>query len=144
MPKKKGKSATSRTLEYLKKQGWEAAIVERFLSFAGPHGMRKDMFGFGDIVCMGNGRIMAVQSCGQAFSEHHLKITEDEYVTPLVYQWLECNGLLVLVGWRQLVVKFKNGNKGKRWKPRVRQYYINLAGEIAWTDLEDESILTGI
>lgn len=124
MPKKKGRSNTSRTLEYLKKQGWEAAIVERFLSFAGTHGVRKDMFGFGDIVCMGNGRIIAVQSCGQAFSEHDKKILYDPKVAPLAKMWLENGGGLYLIGWRQVVKKFKNGNKGKQWKPRIKEYKI--------------------
>lgn len=128
----KGISNTSRTLEYLRSQGWEAAIVERFLPYAGKFGQRKDMFGFGDIVAMGEGKIWAIQSCGQAFAEHHKKLTEDGYVAPLVERWLRNKGKLLLVGWRK--VKLKRGGKAMRWSPRIREY--KMVESTAVTDFE--------
>jgi len=115
-----GISNTSRTLEYLRGRGWEADIVERFNPYAGKFGHRKDMFGFGDIVAMGEGSIWAVQSCGQAFSEHNRKITEDERVAPLALDWIKNGGKLILIGWRK--VKLKRGGKAMRWKPRIKEY----------------------
>jgi len=125
-----GISNTSRTLEYLRSRGWICDKVEQFNPHAGKFGHRKDMFGFGDIIALGENSIIAIQSCGQAFSEHNRKITEDEYVAPNVTKWLECGGRLLLVGWRK--VKLKRGGKAMRWSPRIREYSLNEDKEIIW------------
>lgn len=127
----KGISNTSRTLEYLRKQGWVADKVEQFNPYAGEFGKRKDMFGFGDIVAMGEGSIIAIQSCGSAFSDHHKKLTEDEYVAPNVEMWLKNGGRLFLIGWRKLLLK--RGGKAKRWVPRIREYLLR-ENEIVFID----------
>ena len=116
----KGISNTSRTLEYIRSQGWECDKVEQFNPYAGKFGQRKDMFGFGDIVAMGENSIIAIQSCGQAFSEHDKKITEDERVAPLALKWIQSGGRLMLIAWRK--VKLKRGGKAMRWQPRIREY----------------------
>ena len=118
----KGISNTSRTLEYIRSQGWVADKVEQFNAYAGKFGQRKDMFGFGDIVALGENSIIAIQSCGQAFSEHNKKITEDEKVAPNAYLWLKNGGRLILIGWRK--VKLRPGAKAMRWKPRIKEYNI--------------------
>ena len=125
----KGISNTSRTLEYLRSQGWTADKVEQFNAYAGKFGQRKDMFGFADIVALGENSIIAVQSCGQAFSEHHRKLTEDEVVAPNVARWLDCGGRLILIGWRK--VKLKRGGKALRWQPRIKEYTVEDIREIA-------------
>ncbi len=117
---RKGISNTSRTLEYLRQQGWVADKVEQFNSYAGKFGTRKDMFGFADIVAMGEGSIIAIQSCGQSFSEHDKKITQDERVAENAYLWLKNGGRLFLIGWRK--VKLKRGGKAMRWAPRIKEY----------------------
>lgn len=116
-------SNTSRTLEYIRQQGWIADKVEQFNPYGGKFGTRKDMFGFADIVAMGEGSIIAIQSCGQAFSEHNKKITKDELVAPLAMKWLENGGKIILIGWRK--IKIKRGGKAKRWSPRIKEYTIN-------------------
>ena len=116
----KGISNTSRTLEYIRSQGWVADKVEQFNAYAGKFGQRKDMFGFGDIVAMGENSIIAIQSCGQSFSEHDKKITEDERVAPLALKWIQSGGRLMLIAWRK--VKLKRGGKAMRWQPRIREY----------------------
>jgi len=113
-------SNTSRTLEYIRRQGWIADIVERFNPYAGKFGQRKDLFGCIDIVALGENSIIAVQSCGQAFSEHNKKITQDERVAPNALKWVQCGGRLILIGWRK--VKLKRGGKAKRWSPRIKEY----------------------
>jgi len=118
----KGISNTSRTLEYLRSQGWVADRVEQFNAYAGKFGQRKDMFGFGDIVAMGENSIIAIQSCGQAYAEHNRKITEDEKVAPLALLWLQNGGRLILIGWRK--VKLKRGGKALRWQPRIKEYTV--------------------
>lgn len=113
-------SPTSRTLSYIRSQGWVADIVERYLAHAGKFGQRKDMFGFGDIVAMGEGSIIAIQSCGQSFAAHDKKIRLDEQVAPNALLWLESGGRLLLIGWRKILKK--RGGKLRVWSPRVREY----------------------
>lgn len=125
----KGISNTSRTLEYLRSQGWVADEVEQFNPYAGKFGIRKDMFGFGDIVAMGENSIIAIQSCGQSFSEHDNKITQDEKAAPNALLWIKNGGRLLLIGWRK--VKLKRGGKAMRWSPRIKEY--SLTGVIGFT-----------
>jgi len=113
-------SPTSRTLEYLRSQGWICDKVELFNPYAGKFGQRKDLFGFADIIGLGENSIIAVQSCGQSFSEHDKKIRYDQQVAPNAYKWLECKGRLILIGWRK--TKLKRGGKAERWTPRIREY----------------------
>ena len=122
----KGISNTSRTLEYLRSQGWVADKVEQFNAYAGKFGQRKDMFGFADIVAMGENSIIAIQSCGQSFAEHNRKITEDEKVAPNALLWLKNGGRLILIGWRK--VKLRPGAKAMRWKPRIKEYTLEDFG----------------
>lgn len=116
----KGISNTSRTLEYIRSRGWIADIVERFNPYAGKFGKRKDMFGFADIVALGENSIIAIQSCGQSFAEHDRKIRECPETVPNAIKWLESGGRLMLIGWRK--VKLKRGGKAMRWQPRIQEY----------------------
>jgi hypothetical protein len=77
------------------------------------------MFGFADIIAIGNRKIIAVQSCGQAFAEHDRTILNNEFVP----EWLQCGGGIILIGWRK--VKKKRGGKQMVWKPRIKEYSID-------------------
>ena len=114
----KGISNTSRTLNYIRQQGWIADKVEQFNPYAGRFGKRKDLFSVIDIIALGEGSIIGIQSCGQAFSEHNQKILEE----PNALKWLECGGRLLLIGWRK--VKLSRGSKALRWQPRIKEYRI--------------------
>lgn len=114
----KGISPTSRTLEYIRSQGWIADKVEQFNPYAGKFGQRKDLFSVIDVVAMGENTIIGIQSCGQAFSEHNKKILEQ----PNSLKWLECGARLILIGWRK--VKLKRGGKAMRWQPRIKEYKV--------------------
>ncbi len=122
-----GISNTQRTLKYLKDKGCYTCMVERWIKIpvhpAG--GVRKDMFGFGDLLAMDpNTHILwAVQSCGTAYSEHNKTITQSDIVTPLVIEWLKCKNGLVLMAWRK--VKKKRGGKATTWKPRIKIYTLD-------------------
>jgi len=118
-----GISNTSRTLEYIRSQGWLADKVEQFNRYAGEFGQRKDMFGFGDIVALGENSIIAIQSCGADYAAHYRKMTEDEKVAPNVVKWLECGGRVILIAWRK--VKLKRGGKAMRWTPRIKEFSLS-------------------
>ena len=108
---------TQRTLKYLKDMGRVCGIVERFNPYVGAHGIRQDLFGFIDIIALDRKEgIIAVQSCGQAFSAHYKKITEERFHE--CQMWLRCGGKVELIGWRK--VKLKRGGVAMRWKPRVK------------------------
>jgi hypothetical protein len=111
-----GISNTSRTLEYIRSQGWIADKVEQFNPYAGKFGQRKDCFGIIDIIAMGELSIIGIQSCGQGFAEHNRKILESENAV----KWLECGGRLMLIGWRK--IKKKRGGALKIWSPRMHEY----------------------
>lgn len=112
-------SPTQRTIRALKDQGRMCGIVERFVNRPGGlHGIRIDLFGFGDIICCDRVRgIIAIQSCGQDFAAHYRKITEEK--AEFAIEWLNCNGKLELWGWRKC--SYKRGGKLKVWKPRVKE-----------------------
>ena len=112
-------TSASRTLKYCRELGWDAGVVERFLMYAGPFGKRKDLFGVIDIIALGEGSIIGIQSCGQAFSEHDKKILDE----PMSKKWLEHGGRLQLIGWRKL--KVKRGGKDVRWTPRIKEYKLS-------------------
>jgi hypothetical protein len=124
---RKGISNTSRTLEYIRSQGWVADKVEQFNPYAGQYGQRKDCFGIIDIIALGENSIIGIQSCGQNFSEHDLKIHDSEHTE----KWLQCGGRLLLIGWRK--VKLKKGGKAMRWMPRIREYRF-ISDELTFTD----------
>lgn len=128
-----GTSPTQRTLKVLKEEGWRSGIVERFV---GPLNIRVDLFHIIDIIAIQERRILGVQSCGQAFAEHHRKLTEEELLSSL--DWLRACGELQLWGWRK--VKVKRGGKAMVWKPRVREYTLTLDGQgLEWEDRGEEA-----
>lgn len=112
----KGISNTSRTLRYLREQGWDADKVEQFNPYAGKFGQRKDLFGIIDIIALTEHGITGVQSCGQDYAAHDRKILDSD----MMVKWLEAGGKLMLIGWRK--VKHKKGGKAMRWSPRIKYY----------------------
>lgn len=112
-------SPTQRTLRHLKEKGRICGIVEKWNQYAGPCGRRQDLFGFIDIIALDPEKgIVAIQSCGQAFSEHYKKIVDTE-CTENVIAWLNSGGKIELWGWRKL--KLKKGGKAERWFPRIQE-----------------------
>lgn len=121
---------TQRTLEWLRKQGWTAAVVEKRIPKCF---VLKDLFGFIDIVAMRtdtqlqpesdwdwHAGILGVQATsGVNTSSRMLKILD----TPESQTWLDAGGRIIVVGWRQLVKRNKDGSKSKRmlWKPKIQE-----------------------
>ena len=110
---------TQRTLRELRQQGRRCAIVEKWNQHVGPCGVRQDLFGILDIVSLDPERgVVGVQSCGNSFSAHFKKLTEDR--ADECIDWLRTPGtVLELWAWRK--VKLKRGGKAMRWQARVRE-----------------------
>ena len=102
---------TVRTLKYLRDEGYNTGIVERFI----PHKkIRIDLFGFADIVALRYGDpILAVQSCGEDYAAHYRKIIAEKNAR----LWIISGGDVILIGWRKL--KAKRGGRQTKWTPRI-------------------------
>jgi len=110
-------SATQRTIRELKNNGRKCAIVEKWNSYVGKHGIRQDLFGIIDVIALDPERgVVGVQCCSGGFSAHYKKITEEMFQETL--DWLETPGtVLEIWSWRK--VKVKRGGKAMVWKPRI-------------------------
>ena len=113
----KGLSPTQRTLRALRERGLVCAIVEKWNRFAGPHGIRQDLFGIIDILALDPQRgVVGVQSTGQDFAGHFRKLTEERPQECL--DWLSTPGTaLELWAWRK--VKAQRGGRQLLWQPRI-------------------------
>lgn len=124
--KRKSTSPTARCMAELKRRGWTAGIVEKFVGFP-PPGHRVDLFGIIDIVaivpptstgsfCFTPGAIIGIQaSPGSTHAAHRDKILAE----PKAREWLSVPGnRLELWSWS------KRGDRGKakRWTLRVEAF----------------------
>ena len=121
----RGLSATQRTLRALRQQGLVCAIAEKWNQFAGPHGIRQDLFGWIDVVVLDPQRgIIGVQSTtGSQFAGHLRKMLDSECTENLI-EWLRCGGKAELWAWRK--VKVKRGGKALVWRPRVQEITLEM------------------
>ena len=116
-------SPTQRTLKYLKDLGYITDIVERWIPIPSVPGggNRKDFLGIIDILAIDKeeGRLIGVQSTGQAFKDHYVKITTEGREMASLWLSLPCTELH-LYGWRK--VKKKRGGKQMIWSPRIHKF----------------------
>lgn len=111
-------SPVQRTMRLLRQHGLVCAVVEKWNQFAGPHGIRQDLFGIIDVLALDPVRgVIGVQCCaGSGFAAHKKKILEER--AEETRAWLETPGtVLELWAWRKL--KVKRGGTAVRWEPRV-------------------------
>lgn len=96
-------SPTSRTLAEMRKRGYHCQVVEKFNGFTKT---RNDLFGFIDVLCLGDGEVVGVQSTSDSnVSSRVRKITEHENVAAV-----RKAGIRIMVqGWKK---------KGRFWQAR--------------------------
>ena len=94
-------SPTQRSLKYMRDQGYYAEVVERFNSFTK---RRHDLCGFIDILCLGDGEVIGVQTTSYShISDRKKKIQEHEN-----FQTVLKSGIRIVVhGWHKV---------GNRWQ----------------------------
>lgn len=92
---------TQRSLKYMRDQGYYAEVVERFNSFTK---RRHDFAGFIDILCLGQGEVVGVQTTSYShISDRSKKIREHEN-----FQAVKDAGIKIIVhGWKKV---------GSRWQ----------------------------
>lgn len=100
---------TARTLKALREQGCEADVVERYQ----PHSRKKhDLFGMFDLICLRDGRIVAIQ-CTSA--SNHSARRNKLLAEPRLKLWLACGGLAEVHSWR----KHTKPENGRWWRARI-------------------------
>lgn len=102
---------TARTLNWLRKEGWNADVVERYNAFVR---RRFDLFGGLDIVAVRDRETLGVQCTTVDNQAARLAKLAD---LPGIQAWLKAGNLCWVVGWS------KRGARGKRklWTPSVTE-----------------------
>jgi hypothetical protein len=118
-------SPTQRSLAYLRKNGWTACVVEKFLPARGgmPFPRRIDAFGFGDILACNpekcNEGYEAVIALVQTTTMSNMAAHRDKIqAIPEYRTWKDAGGMVILHGWRKI------GPRGKRKTWQVAQEYL--------------------
>ena len=97
-----GKSPTQLSLELMRARGYTCQVVEHWNPFAR---IRQDLFGFIDVLCLGDGEIIGVQTTSRAhISTRAAKIKEHENLLPV----LDAGIRIIVHGWAK--------NKSNRWE----------------------------
>lgn len=100
-------SPTQRSLALLRKQGYRVAITEHWNSFVK---RRQDLFGFIDLMAIGNPMLAIQTTSGTNVSARVAKIQESDAAR----EWIEAGHRIIVHGWA------KRGPRGavKRWECR--------------------------
>lgn len=133
IPMKAKTKATQRSLKYLRDNGWQAAIVERWqMRPQAAYGVRIDVWNFADILaCRSelvdeghranvNGMIALVQTFpASTWKAHAAKVQEPE-IREAIENWKAAGGIVLMHGW---ALKPKGGMRGakKTWQLREEQ-----------------------
>lgn len=105
---------TARTLEKCRELGWEAEVVERWLPFSK---VRKDLFGFIDIVAITPHGILGIQTTSRSnVSARMRKITEQHAAT--LRDWKAAGGHIEVWGWGKMARRDK---LGRFWQVAFRR-----------------------
>lgn len=94
-------SPTQLSLRYMRKQNYKTGIVEHWNSFA--H-IRQDLFGWIDIVCVGNGKIVGIQTTSRSNMEARRKKARGNAALKM---WLDAGGLLYIHGWAKVKGRYE-------------------------------------
>jgi hypothetical protein len=112
-------TSSERTYKLLKDLGleWNITFGKVELPYTKFTKRRLDFLNIIDVIVCYNG-IIGLQICSKDWQPHVEKILKSESSI----HWLNQGGRLVLIGWRQLLVK--RGGKAKKWTPRIAEFYI--------------------
>ena len=108
-------SPTELTLNRLRKEGWTAAVVEKWKPCMRkgklePYGVRVDLFGLFDVLAFNDFWIVGIQATSAA---NHASRVKKMQANPLLREWL--------VNWKHRgaqVWTFRQKKKGARWIER--------------------------
>ena len=101
----KGKSPTARTLERLRAEGYDAEVVEKTIPRCF---IKKDLFGFIDIIAIRRGETIGVQATSG--SNHAARRTKAQ-ASPLLAKWLDAGNHFEVWSWAK-------PKTGRTWEVR--------------------------
>jgi len=129
-----GTQANKLTLRYLRETNIVADVVERWIPQAK---RRQDLFGFIDIVAIGERSIVAIQAYTCGHGRHLQRIMEDESTRAAAVAWLRAGGSIELWWWRRL----RRRNR-RVWKPRIIRV-VMTGDELTCSANTDKSAVDG-
>ena len=109
-------SPTARSLKLLRKEGWEAGVVEKTIPKTF---IKRDLFGLHDIIAIKD-CILGVQATSDSNIASHVA---KAFVQPLLRNWLLAGGRFEIWGWS------KKGPRGKVKHWKVRKVIIELVDD---------------
>lgn len=119
-------SPTARTLAWFRKRGYECGVTEHWVKHPGMRmGVRKDLFGFIDVVAIGDSGTIGVQATSRDNIASRVRKIEG---IPAAKLWLSAGNRIVVIGWR------KNA-KSNRWEPRLTEAML-IGGSMQWIHTE--------
>ena len=109
-------SPTTRSLALMRKEGYTCAITEHYNAFVG---IRQDLYGFIDIVCLRGGEVgvLGIQTTSTGNINARIKKIQ---ANPIYILWLQCGNKLEVQGWA------KRGKAGKVKHWTVKRVPIEL------------------
>ena len=108
-----------RTIQKLRAAGLVCEVVQRWQAIPGSGGVRKDLFGFIDVLYLQPGRgVVAVQAISSGEKEAHLrKIRENDKVSKAAEAWMMSGNPIEIWAWAKK--NRPNGVRGCLWDYKV-------------------------
>jgi len=92
-------SPMRRTLKWCRDQGWIADVAEKWVSFGGTGGIRRDLFGFIDVAALTDRTgVLAIQVTSASNASPRVKKI---VALPAATLWLERRNTIEVHGWRK-------------------------------------------
>lgn len=115
-------SPTQNSLKFLRDAGYRVAVVERWNAQAHK---RQDLFGFVDLLAIGHGETLAVQTTSLSnISKRANKILDDEH-RPALLDLLASGWKVHVHGWHK---------EGRLWKVRIDSLNDRFVADVAHGD----------
>lgn len=119
-------SPTQRSLAECRRREWNAEVVERWNPYAR---IRRDLFGWCDIVALTGMQIIGIQACVTGdLSKRVAKICHERALP--ARRWLESGGVVLVWGWAL------RGARGKRKTYELKECVVtmDMLEEAGWSD----------
>lgn len=112
--RKKPVSATQKSLKKLREEGYLCEVVEKTIPKCF---IKKDLFGFIDVLAIKGSEVLALQTtCGGGSGNSNLYARERKIKEHENYPVVKKLGWRIIIhGWRQIKDKYKNSNPKKVW-----------------------------
>ncbi len=117
-------SPTARTLDAIRAAGGLAGVVERNLVLPSQAPIKRDLFGFIDIVAIRERKVVGIQATSRPnVAARVTKITAE--CSEAAVRWLEAGALIEAWGWQKYAKPLPG--EQRLWRPLI--YVVSLSGD---------------